>query len=170
MITGLLLYLTLIVYYGLFNVRIASFYSLDSSGQTDSFSLLYSVRILCGLAAPLCFNFLKLTNIANTQFHETLNPMDAIPLIGDTFQTFFPCSLLVLCLLNYFDVWTKIVSSMGLEELAFGAVFDPSRVESGRKLARVERHRMQSNSSTEMTGTRARSCSSSDDESTSFIK
>ena len=139
MVSSVLAYLTFTTYYGLFNIRIFSLYNLDSSGHTDSFSLLYSARTLTGLASPLCFNFLKLTNVQNTQFHQVLNPLDAIPVLGRSFQTFFPGVLFLLCLVNYFDVWTKIVKSVGLEELAFTDVFDESRVENGRKLVKIER-------------------------------
>ena len=137
----MLLYFSLTTYYGLFNIKISSIYNLDSTGHTNSFSLLYSARYLTGLAPPLCFNFLKLTNVTNTQFHKVLNPMDAIPVIGTQFQTFFPAILALLCLINYFDVWTKVVTSVGLEELAFSEVFDPERVENGRKLLQIERNR-----------------------------
>ena len=78
-------YLTLTTYYGLFNIRISSFYSLDASGRTDSYSLLQSAKMLTGLAAPLCFNFLKLTNVKKTQFLVILNPIDAIPVFGKRF-------------------------------------------------------------------------------------
>lgn len=64
----LLFYLTLTTYYGLFNIQISGLYSLDSSGRTDSYSLLQSAMRLTALAAPLCFNFLKLTNVKGTQF------------------------------------------------------------------------------------------------------
>ena len=67
--------------------------------------------------------------------------MDAIPVIGTQFQTFVPAVLAILCLTNYFDVWTKVVQSVGLEELAFSEVFDPARVENGRKLCQIERNR-----------------------------
>ena len=66
MVSSVLAYLTFTTYYGLFNIRIFSLYSLDASGHTDSFSLLYSARTLTGLASPLCFNYLKLTNVQNT--------------------------------------------------------------------------------------------------------
>lgn len=59
-VTIMLLYMSLATYYGLFKLRVASFYKLDPSGHTDSCSLLYSARLLTGLAPPLCFNFLKL--------------------------------------------------------------------------------------------------------------
>jgi len=134
LIVLILFYLALTTYYGLFNIRIASIYNLDSSGHSDSFSLLYSARLLTGLASPLCFNFLKLTNVESTQFHSIMNPLDAIPFIGNQFQTLFPGMLAVLCLINFFDVWTKIVQSAGLEDLAFTQVFEPERVENGKKL------------------------------------
>lgn len=85
MVSTVLLYLAFTTYFGLFNIRIFSIYNLDSSGHTDSFSLLYSARTLTGLASPLCINFLKLTNVQNTQFHHIMNPMDAIPVFGTAF-------------------------------------------------------------------------------------
>ena len=139
LVSAALLYLTFTTYYGLFNIRIFSVYSLDASGHTDSFSLLYAARTLTGLASPLCFNFLKMTNVQKTQFHAVLNPMDAIPVLGQSFQTFFPGVLFVLCLVNYLDIWTKVVKSVGLEDLAFSDVFDEARVENGRKLLKIER-------------------------------
>ena len=139
MTCSLLFYITFTTYYGLFNIRIASYFSLDSTGQTDSFSLLYSVNRLNALAVPLCLNFLKLTNIKDTQFHKTLRPMDGIPIIGDTFQTIFPCFLVILCVVNYFDVWSKGVTAMGLEDLAFSNQFDPSRVENGQRIIKSEK-------------------------------
>ena len=81
----MLVYFSLTTFYGLFNIKISSIYNLDSSGHTNSFSLLQSARYLTGLAPPLCFNFLKMTNVSNTQFHKVLNQMDAIPVIGTQF-------------------------------------------------------------------------------------
>ena len=134
LISALLFYFSLTTYYGLFNIKISSIYNLDSSGYTNSFSLLNSARYLTGLAPPLCFNFLKMTNVSNTQFHQVLNQMDAIPVIGTQFQTFVPAVLAVLCVVNYFNVWSKAVAAVGLEDLAFSEVFDASRGENGRKL------------------------------------
>ena len=52
-----------------------------------------------------------------------------------------PAVLAILCLVNYFDFWSKAVSSVGLEDLAFSEVFVPSRVENGRKLCEMEKNR-----------------------------
>jgi hypothetical protein len=65
--------------------------------------------------------------------------MDAIPLVGKGFQRFFPCCLAVLCIFNYFEIWTRICKAFGLEDLAFAAIYEESRVENGRKLLRTER-------------------------------
>lgn len=135
----LLFYLTLTTYYGLFNISISGLYSLDPTGRTDGYSLLQSAMRLTALAAPLCFNFLKLTNVKGTQFHKTLNPMDAIPVVGKGFQRFFPCCLAMLCLFNYFEIWTRMCKAFGLEELAFTSIYEESRVENGRRLLKIER-------------------------------
>ena len=52
-----------------------------------------------------------------------------------------PAVLAILCLVNYFDVWSKAVSAVGLEDLAFSEVFVASRVENGRKLCEMEKNR-----------------------------
>lgn len=135
----LLFYLTLTTYYGLFNIRITGLYSLDPSGRTDGYSLLQSAMRLTALNAPLCLNFLKLTDIKGTQFRATLNPMDAIPVVGKGFQRFFPCCLALLCLFNYFELWTRICKAFGLEEFSFTAIYEESRVENGRRLLKIER-------------------------------
>ena len=46
-----------------------------------------------------------------------------------------------MCIVNYFNVWSKAVAAVGLEDLAFSEVFDASRVENGRKLCQIERNR-----------------------------
>ena len=65
--------------------------------------------------------------------------MDAIPVVGKGFQRFFPCCLALLCLFNYFEIWTRICTLFSLEDMAFTAIFDEERVENGRKLLKIER-------------------------------
>jgi hypothetical protein len=84
----LLLYLSLCVYYGLFNLKFLSFYELHPGQQTDPFSMLYSANLLTKLAAPLCFNFLKLIHLEGTAFHAMLgvgSSYHQVPLIGEEF-------------------------------------------------------------------------------------
>ncbi len=81
-----LLYMSLCIYYGLFNLKLTSYYELHPNQQTDPFSLLYSANFLTKLAPPLCFNFLKIINLnSGTAFHRFLGVQDPIPLIGEDF-------------------------------------------------------------------------------------
>lgn len=124
---SLLAYLSLCVYYGLFNLKVTSFYELHGSQQTDAFSLLYSANFLTKLAAPLCFNFLNVLHLEGTAFQRMLgvgSGYQAVPLIGDEFQKLFPATLVLLVLCNAFDVWTKLMVCLGLDEFTFAAVMD----------------------------------------------
>ena len=46
----------------------------------------------------------------------------------------------MLCLVNYFDVWTQIVKSVGLEDLAFSDIYDEAKVQNGLKLLKIQRN------------------------------
>jgi LMBR1-like membrane protein len=111
-----LLYMSLCIYYGLFNIKFTTYYELHSNKQTDPFSLLYSANFLTKLAPPLCFNFLKLINVQGTAFHRMLGGLDPIPLIGEDFQKLFPATLLLLVFFNAFDFWGKMMKCLGLED------------------------------------------------------
>ena len=65
---SLLAYLSLCIYFGLFNLKFTSYYELHANQQTDAFSLLYSANFLTKLAAPLCFNFLNIIHLEGTAF------------------------------------------------------------------------------------------------------
>ena len=137
---SLLAYLSLCVYYGLFNLKVTSFYELHGSQQTDAFSLLYSANFLTKLAAPLCFNFLNVLHLEGTAFQRTLgvgSGYQAVPLIGDEFQKLFPATLVLLVLCNAFDLWSKLMVCLGLDEFTFAAVMDAQKIEDGRELARI---------------------------------
>jgi hypothetical protein len=135
-----ILYMSLCIYYGLFNIKFTSYYELHGNKQTDAFSLLYSANFLTKLAPPLCFNFLKLINVQGTAFHRMLGGLDPIPLIGEDFQKLFPATLLLLVAFNAFDVWSKLMLCLGLEDFQFAEVIDAVKIEEGKTLARIGKH------------------------------
>jgi hypothetical protein len=45
-----------------------------------------------------------------------LGGLDPIPLIGEDFQKLFPATLLLLVAFNAFDVWSKLMLCLGLED------------------------------------------------------
>mmetsp|Transcript_14808 Transcript_14808/g.10705 ORF Transcript_14808/g.10705 Transcript_14808/m.10705 type:complete len:143 (+) Transcript_14808:1301-1729(+) len=92
------------------------------------------------LAAPLCFNFCQLIDLkSGTQFNSIMGLMDPMPIIGPSFQKLFPATLLVLCLINFFDVWSKFMRLLGLEELTFSEFYEEEKAEEGKRLVQIER-------------------------------
>ncbi|CDW74239.1 UNKNOWN [Stylonychia lemnae] len=139
----LLFYLTFCIYYGCFNVKFCSFYELHPRNQTDSFSLLYSAFLLTRLASSLCINFLKIIHFEGTIFANVIGAMDPIPLIGKEFQNFFPITLLVLCIFNYFNVWSKFMYFIGLDEYTFSEVYNEDLVPDGELLSKIGNNTLQ---------------------------
>ncbi|CDW77697.1 UNKNOWN [Stylonychia lemnae] len=137
--TALLLYMSVCIYFGLFNIKFTAYYELHPNKQTDSFSLLYSANFLTKLAAPLCVNYLKMLHIENTSFHHMLGAMDPIPLIGNQFQKIFPATLVLLVIFNSFDLWSKLMKCIGLDEFAFTEIYDEEKVADGKQICKLER-------------------------------
>eukprot|EP00347_Sterkiella_histriomuscorum_P002939 403366212 len=135
----LLFYLSFCIYYGCFNVKFSSVYELHPKKQTDSFSLLYSANILTRLATPLCINFLKIIHFEGTIFSNLIGAMDPIPIIGKEFQNFFPVTLLIVIIFNYFNVWSKLMYNIGFDEYTFSEVYNEELVPDGEQLSKIER-------------------------------
>lgn len=133
----ILIYLTTSIYFGLFNLKLSSYYEVHPNRQTDSFSLLFSANYLTKLAAPLCVNFLKILHIDGTAFHRMLGAMDPIPLIGEQFQKIFPATLILLVFFNAFDLWSKLMKCMGLDEFSFTEIFAEDKVADGLQLCKI---------------------------------
>ena len=66
-----------------------------------------------------------------------LGGLDPIPLIGEDFQKLFPATLLLLVAFNAFDVWSKLMLCLGLEDFQFAEVIDTVKIEEGKTLARI---------------------------------
>ena len=66
-----------------------------------------------------------------------LGGLDPIPLIGEDFQKLFPATLLLLVAFNAFDVWSKLMLCLGLEDFQFAEVIDAVKIEEGKTLARI---------------------------------
>lgn len=55
----------------------------------------------------------------NTQFIDLVGTMNLISDFGQYFSIFYPTILVLLCLLNYFDVFTKISDLFGISSFSF---------------------------------------------------
>ena len=97
------------------------------------------------LIPALSYNFILLIKVKDTQFSKVMNVRDLVPYIGAQFLEFFPLLLIFFCVLNVFDVHTRIVNGVGLSQLAFSETLDLTRLDEGKSLiarARLDRERM----------------------------
>ena len=134
-------YLCFCTYYGIFNFRVSGFYGLYPYHQTDPSNLVYSALYLAKLASPLCLNFLMLIHFENhrqTVFDKVAGKGMSWAFVNN-FLEYFPCLTLVLCLLYYFDVYSKVMKVIGMDEYTYYNFYDPHDAASGIQILKEER-------------------------------
>ncbi len=101
--------LIFIVTYGLFRLRINGLFGLYSNGQTDGVSLIFAAINFSRVSYPLSYNYLQVLDLDNTQFNSLFGSTNIVPIFGDTVTYFFPALLLIFIVLNYFDIFSKLL-------------------------------------------------------------
>ncbi len=134
-------YLCFCTFYGIFNFKVSGFYGLYPYHQTEPSNLVYSALYLAKLAAPLCVNFLMLIHFENNQstiFDKVAGRGMSWSFVN-SFLKYFPCLIVVLCLLYYFEVYSKVMKSLGLDEYTYYNFYDPEQLEAGVDVLKRER-------------------------------
>jgi len=67
------------------------------------------------------------------------------------FLKWFPCVILVLCVSNFFNLYSKLMKWAGLDEYTYYDYFDQDRLETGRKILEKERNNVTSARGIELT-------------------
>jgi len=62
-------------YFGLFKIKVHSFYALHSNQQTDPPCLVFSGMLLMRLAIAVAYNFLELSRVKQCAFFEVMGPL-----------------------------------------------------------------------------------------------
>ena len=132
--------LAMCTYNGIFNFKISGFYGLYPHKQTDPSNLICSALYLVKLAAPLSYNFHYLAKLNGTAFMDVLGVMQIIPVFGTAFQLFCPCFLIIFALINYFNLFSRLMSAIGLEEYTFSS-FDKDKYSFGKEIIDREREK-----------------------------
>ena len=136
-------YLCFCTFYGIFNFKVSGFYGLYPYHQTDPSNLVYSALYLAKLAAPLCVNFLMLIHFENNQgtvFDQVAGRGMSWSFVN-SFLRYFPCIIVVLCLLYYFEAYSKVMKSLGLDEYTYYNFYDLEQSEIGIQILKLERTR-----------------------------
>ena len=45
--------------------------------------------------------------------------IDIVPILGNHFALFFPLALILMCMLNYFNIYGRFMTYIGLNRLSF---------------------------------------------------
>jgi len=139
-------YMVCTAYWSVFRLKVAGWYGLYSNHNTDTSSLLWCSSILARLSAPLCYHFLLLIRVKDTEFQEMMGQMNVVPVLGESFNELFPIVVGFLCLCNLLNVYSRLVQLCGLDALEFEWVpstsVDSSDLQAeGRRLVERERRR-----------------------------
>ena len=133
-------YLVVCTYMPLFELKLKGRYGLYSSNHTDPGNLIWSACFMARLIPAISFNFILLVEVQNTQFRKVMKVVDLVPYLGNDLAEILPMLLIVFCLMNAFNIHTRIMNSIGLTQFTFNEVFDPSRIVEGKSL--IDKARM----------------------------
>ncbi|CAD8048081.1 unnamed protein product [Paramecium sonneborni] len=135
-----LLYIAFCVYYGLFRIRIQGFYGLYGDHQTDAPSLMFATINFSRVGAPLCQNFLNMIKLKQeTAFRYAMGNIELLPIFGISITALMPCLLVVLCLINYFDLFDRTLQLIGMKKFIFNNTFSDRLIYEGRDTLKINR-------------------------------
>ena len=64
-------------------------------------------------------NFLSILNIENSSFNQVMGTFSVVPVFGETFQRFFPLTLLFFVIFNMTDAYGKVMKVLGMKHWDF---------------------------------------------------
>ena len=82
------------------------------------------------ISYPLCYNYLQLTSIENTQFQQFLGDIT----IPSSIIYLFPILIIVFAVFNLFDIYDTVMGYLGLGSYAFDEEEASEKSEDGRKI------------------------------------
>jgi hypothetical protein len=129
------------VYFSIFDLKIAGIYGLYPNKNTDGLSMIFFANIITKLATPLVYNFLLMIRVFdNSIFSFIMGSGDINEKLGKNFMTFYPILLVIIMILNYFNVYSKIMIKLNLEKYAYNIVIDKEdKVYEGEQLLKKAR-------------------------------
>ena len=79
-------------------------------------------------------NFLSILQIENAAFESVMGIINVVPLLGTNYMNLFPIILIVLCLSNIFDIFSKILNVIGIKQFQYTEHFDDETINEGKIL------------------------------------
>ncbi|VDM17361.1 unnamed protein product [Hydatigera taeniaeformis] len=147
-------YLGFCIYFTAYRLRFFNYYRLVPDHHSDAISLIFYGYMLCRLTPSLCVNFLCLahldshvlsSSVATTTdenstvtakiYHETaftkfMGHLDVVPFIANGFNVYFPIIVVLLCLVTFFSLGSRLLTYLGMPQLT-GPSFIDKRLPAG---------------------------------------
>eukprot|EP01117_Protostelium_nocturnum_P011912 TRINITY_DN4352_c0_g1_i2.p1 TRINITY_DN4352_c0_g1~~TRINITY_DN4352_c0_g1_i2.p1 ORF type:complete len:742 (-),score=199.86 TRINITY_DN4352_c0_g1_i2:78-2171(-) len=164
-----LAYIASCCYSSLFKINFFGIYRLIPHHQSDAPSLLFNSMYIARLTFPIAYNFMLMSRTVpldrkevcdmgvyenangvcalNTQFSKLYaRPILAMPEWIQDMNILFPIVMLVLCVLTFFDVYTKFILNCCLKSVQkFFGIYDDkgsgAQIQQGKDLVETEKQR-----------------------------
>eukprot|EP01119_Soliformovum_irregulare_P003528 TRINITY_DN1416_c0_g1_i4.p1 TRINITY_DN1416_c0_g1~~TRINITY_DN1416_c0_g1_i4.p1 ORF type:complete len:174 (+),score=52.89 TRINITY_DN1416_c0_g1_i4:236-757(+) len=105
--------------------------------------MLYSGYYVSRFTAPLVYNYLLMIGDTTSGFIKIMGaPRTVIPLLGLEFIKYCPTILALLCFMNLFNIWTRMIRfccSTRFARFAYDSDFNDERIDRGKELLHRER-------------------------------
>jgi hypothetical protein len=76
-------------------------------------------------------------------FNYAMGNVELIPIFGISFSAIFPMLLIVLCLINYYDLYDRLMNFLGMKQFLFAENFSDRLIYEGRVFVKEARERRQ---------------------------
>ena len=118
--------------FGLFNLRISGVYGMYKNNHTDSTSLLFLSGFMCRVGIPMCINFVQILKLKKkTILEDIVGSTELDPFFGTKILYIYPVALLVLLLLNSFNIYGYIIRMLGISSYNFKSSYSEDKILDG---------------------------------------
>ncbi|TRY50358.1 LMBR1-like membrane protein [Cryptosporidium tyzzeri] len=118
----LLIYVYVCTYWGLFYFKIPKKYGIYLNKHTDGPCIVFFSQFLCKLSTALCFHYLSILKIEETEFGKFYGKQiqHLLDIFGKDFNIFFfPIIVVLVYAINVFDLQGKLIRNSGIYYVFF---------------------------------------------------
>ncbi|CAG9330056.1 LMBRD2_3 [Blepharisma stoltei] len=134
-----LIYIIACTYFAFSNIKLENFYGLYAHNNTDPSNLIWNASMMLKLVTPLSYNFYMFMKFKKCEFFQIMRAANFVPILGKDFGMYFPSLLLILCLLNYFNLYEKMIVALRIRQLSFTDKYSADRILEGASIIQNER-------------------------------
>jgi len=129
-------------YWGLFKLRLFNYFKMITHHCTDANSILFSAAYLCRLSLPLAYNFFLMIHLDGAvAYHDVMGDIELTPLLGESWNIYFPMTLIVFALISTFNLYTRFIQTFCIKKFqrfVFDNDFTDSKIEEGKQILAFE--------------------------------